>query len=166
MKTRPHGEEPTEQQQENDSAGVPDELNQPVWNLIRLDGIKVLLVEDVPDARALIGRILVRSGATVLGAESAQEARNVLSMNRPDVIVSDIAMPDEDGLAFLRKLRAEHAVTGERIPAIALTAFTDEMTRRQIFKAGFEMHVGKGSSSEILLRAMFDLTAGAPPTVH
>ncbi|MES2856671.1 MAG: response regulator [Bdellovibrionota bacterium] len=142
------------------------EEQQPVWDLIRLDGVKILLVEDVPDARAVIGRILVRSGASVISAESADEARNILASSRPDVIVSDIAMPDEDGLSFLRSLRALDEVTGDHIPAVALTAFTDEMSKRQIFKAGFEAHVGKGSSSELLLTTIFKLARGLPPSVH
>jgi CheY-like chemotaxis protein len=156
-------------EQTNPDAEKPEdgeELSRPIWDLVRLDGLKVLLVEDVPDARAVIGRILGRSGALVFSAESAEEARTLLAAQRPDIIVSDIAMPDEDGLTFLRNLRALDEITGDHIPALALTAFTDEVSRRQIFKAGFEAHVGKGSSSELLLTTIFTLAYGTPPMVH
>ena len=123
------------EQQEEPSLESLDELNQrkttePVWNLVRLDGLKVLLVEDTPDARVYISRLLLRAGAHVLTASSAQEARQVLLHDEPDVIISDIAMPDEDGLSFLRKLRTEGGPSGARIPAMALTAFTARCRKR------------------------------------
>ena len=134
--------------------------SEPVWNQVRLDGIKILLVEDTPDARVYISRIFSRAGAQVLTASSAQEARQILLHDEPDVIVSDIAMPDEDGLSFIRKLRAYGGLSGSHIPAMALTAFTDSQTRNQIFKAGFQAHVAKCSNFESMLQTVCDLAKG------
>lgn len=144
-----------------------ESATEPVWNLVRLDGIKILLVEDTPDARVYISRLFSRAGAQVLMASSAHEARKILLHEEPDVIVSDIAMPDEDGLSFIRRLRAEGSLTGQTIPAMALTAFTDSQTRNQIFKAGFQAHVAKCSDFESLLRAVCELAKGERPgTIH
>jgi CheY-like chemotaxis protein len=149
--------------EESASAATEDkveEKSEPVWNTVRLDGIKILLVEDTHDARVYISRILSRAGAQVLTAASAQEARQILLHDEPDVIVSDIAMPDEDGLSFIRKLRADGGLTGAQIPAMALTAFTDSQTRNQIFKAGFQAHVAKCSNFESVLRTVCELAKG------
>ena len=137
-----------------------DSKSEPVWNIVRLDGIKILLVEDTPDARVYISRIFTRAGAQVLTAASAHDARKILLHEEPDVIVSDIAMPDEDGLSFIRRLRAEGSLTGQNIPAMALTAFTDSQTRNQIFKAGFQAHVAKCSDFEAMLRTVCELAKG------
>jgi CheY-like chemotaxis protein len=137
-----------------------------LWNLIRLDGIKVLVVEDVLDSRILISRILERAGAHVLSAESVEEARAFLAATRPDVIVSDIAMPDEDGLSFIRRLREDENIRNDHIPALALTAFTDQQTHNQILKAGFEVHVPKASGFEVLLGSVRFLAATQSSSVH
>lgn len=133
---------------------------QPVWNLIRLDGIKILLIEDTPDARVYISRLFMRAGAHVLSASSAQEARQILLSEEPDVIVSDIAMPDEDGLSFMRKLRLEGGEQGAKVPAMALTAFTDSQIKNQIYKAGFQAHVAKCANFELLLKTVCELAKG------
>ena len=131
------------------------------WKLVRLDGIKILLVEDMDDARVYISRIFNRAGAQVIMAASAQEARQFLLHEEPDVIVSDIAMPDEDGLSFIRKLRNESGASSQKnIPALALTAFTDSKTRNQIFKAGFQAHTAKGSNDDMLLQLVSALAKG------
>ena len=144
-----------------------DSKNETVWNTVRLDGIKVLLVEDTPDARVYLSRIFARAGAQVLTASSALEARQILLHEEPDVIVSDIAMPDEDGLSFIRRLRAEGSLTGQNIPAMALTAFTDPQTRNQIFKAGFQAHVAKCSNFDAMLRTVCELAKGEQTsTIH
>ena len=152
---------------ENSPNEFLESKSEPVWNLVRLDGIKILLVEDTPDARVYISRLFHRAGAQVLTAASAQEARKILLHEEPDVIVSDIAMPDEDGLSFIRRLRAEGSLTGSHIPAMALTAFTDSQTRNQIFKAGFQAHVAKCSNFEEMLRKVCELAKGEQPgTLH
>jgi CheY-like chemotaxis protein len=144
-----------------------DEKAESAWDQVRLDGVKILLIEDTQDARVYISRIFSRAGAQVLAASSAQEARQILTHDEPDVIVSDIAMPDEDGLSFMRKLRAEEAWSGSQIPAMALTAFTDTQMRNQIFKAGFQAHVAKCSNFESILQTVYELTNGqSSGTLH
>ena len=105
----------------------------------RLDGLRVLVVDDEPDARLLIREILHGHGAQVDVAGSAMEARALLKRAAPDVIVSDIGMPDEDGYAFIRQVRAE----GARTPAIALTAYASKQDAQRAFVAGFQKHVIK-----------------------
>ena len=105
----------------------------------RLDGLRVLVVDDEADARALVQEILRQHGAEVYLAQSAAEARSALSHTKPDVIVSDIGMPDEDGYSFIRRVRSE----GGRMPAIALTAYASQQDAQRAFVAGFQKHVTK-----------------------
>src|SRR4051812_19148262 len=84
-----------------------------IENRLRLDGVTILLLEDTPDARLYISRLLMRAGARVLCTDSALKAREILANQRPDLIVSDIAMPDEDGLEFMRRLRTDEELTHE-----------------------------------------------------
>jgi CheY-like chemotaxis protein len=99
----------------------------------------VLVVDDEPDARLLVREILHLHGAVVVMASSAAEARARLADTRPDVIVSDIGMPDEDGYAFIRHVRAD----GGRTPAVALTAYATQQDAERAFVAGFQKHVIK-----------------------
>ena len=106
---------------------------------IRLDGLRVLVVDDEIDARLLVEEILRQHGAEVATAPSAAEARPALALCKPDVIVCDIGMPDEDGYAFIRRLRAD----GARMPAVALTAYASQQDAQRAFVAGFQKHVPK-----------------------
>ncbi len=107
----------------------------------QLAGLRVLVVEDDADSRELVGRCLAELGATVVGAASAAEARSKISRERPDAIVSDIGMPDEDGLEFVRSLKKQPEHRG--IPAIALTAYASERDRQDALEAGYFEHVAK-----------------------
>jgi CheY-like chemotaxis protein len=107
----------------------------------QLEGVDVLVVDDDPDTRDLLCRSLGELGATVAGASSAAEARVLISRRRPDAIVSDIGMPDEDGLSFLRSLK-KHADYAQ-IPAIALTAYASAKDRIEALEAGYLEHVAK-----------------------
>jgi CheY-like chemotaxis protein len=108
---------------------------------IRLEGVTVLIVDDEPDARHLVQRLLQSRGATVSAAESAAAGIAFLLQHPCDVIVSDIGMPDEDGYSFLRRVRA---LAGRSdTPAIALTAFARSEDRVRAMLAGFQMHVAK-----------------------
>jgi CheY-like chemotaxis protein len=108
-----------------------------------LSGIKILVVDDQADARDLIGQILTHCGAKVLPAASAEEALSLFKKERPDVIVTDIGMPDMDGFELLRKLRAlEHDRTRD-IPAIAVTAFARPEDRARAMSAGFAAYLSK-----------------------
>jgi CheY-like chemotaxis protein len=88
----------------------------------RLDGLRALIVDDEPDARALIRSVLEKQGASVREASAAREAIEQLRADPPDVLVSDIGMPDLDGYQFIRQYRAMEP-KGSRLPALALTAF-------------------------------------------
>jgi PAS domain S-box-containing protein len=105
----------------------------------RLDGLRVLVVDDEPDARMLVREILRSHGAQVDVAGSAVEARAMFKSTPPDVIVSDIGMPEEDGYSFIRKVRAD----GARTPAVALTAYASQQDAQRAFVAGFQKHVIK-----------------------
>jgi len=108
-----------------------------------LSGLKVLVVDDERDSRELLKRVLEDCGAIVSTAASAAEALPVISSMLPDVLVSDIGMPEVDGYAFLRKVRALGPGAGSRVPAVALTAFTRSEDRTKALLAGFVAHVSK-----------------------
>jgi PAS domain S-box-containing protein len=108
-----------------------------------LAGLKVLVVDDQPDARELVKRVLEDSGAEVFPAATAAEALALLAAWRPDVLVSDIGMPEADGYELLRRIRALGVERGGKIPAIALTAFARSEDRTRALRAGFMVHVSK-----------------------
>ena len=108
-----------------------------------LRGIKVLVVDDDLLALDFIRTTLERFGATVATAASAREAQDRFTKQPPDVLVSDLLMPGEDGLDLIRKIRALEASTGRHTPAAALTALARSDDRRRALSAGFEMHVAK-----------------------
>ena len=103
----------------------------------------MLVVEDQADARDLIKRVLAECDAEVLTASAADEALRAVERDRPDVLVSDIGMPDVDGYELLRRVRALGHARGGRIPAIALTAFARSEDRTRALRAGFLVHVAK-----------------------
>ena len=108
-----------------------------------LSGIKVLAVDDEPDARALLKTMFEQCGAEIKTCSSAAEAIEVLDDYDPDVLVSDIGLPGEDGYSLIRKVRQTETVTGKRLPAVALTAFARTEDRYQALAAGYNMHVPK-----------------------
>jgi len=108
-----------------------------------LSGFHVLVVDDEADARALIETVLNRSNATVSTASSAAEGFQAVRQHRPDLILSDIGMPTEDGYEFLVKLRQLSDSEGGDTPAVALTAFARPEDRRRALMAGFQMHLSK-----------------------
>jgi PAS domain S-box-containing protein len=110
---------------------------------VNLAGTKVLVIDDEDSARSIVKRILALRGAEVVTANSVEQALARLSETRPDVILCDIGMPDEDGFAFLSRLRALERGHGSLIPVIALTAFARPEDRRRMLLAGFAMHIPK-----------------------
>jgi PAS domain S-box-containing protein len=109
----------------------------------RLDGVRVLVVDDDKDAVNLASAILVHAGAVVRTCSSASEALSVFQEWRPDVLVSDIEMPGEDGYALIRNIRALGSERGAKTPAVALTAYGRVQDRMLALTAGFSMHVPK-----------------------
>jgi signal transduction histidine kinase/CheY-like chemotaxis protein len=108
-----------------------------------LDGLRVLLVDDEPEARQIIGTVITRTGAEVTICTSASEALAKLANWQPDVILSDIAMPDEDGYSFIAKVRRLPRERGGETPAAALTAYARDVDREQALAAGYQMHIAK-----------------------
>ena len=110
------------------------------WVNADLSNLKVLVVDDDPDSRDLVHRLLSDCGATVTAAASAAEAVAATNNQRPDILISDIGMPEIDGYELLRSLRANNEV---RFPAIALTAFARPEDRTRTLLAGYVAHVSK-----------------------
>jgi PAS domain S-box-containing protein len=110
------------------------------WVNADFSNLKVLVVDDDPDSRDLVHRLLSDCGATITGAASAAEALAATHNLRPDILISDIGMPDIDGYQLLRSLRANSEV---RFPAIALTAFARPEDRTRALLAGYVAHVAK-----------------------
>jgi CheY-like chemotaxis protein len=141
--------------------------DRPVWlgEGPSLAGIRVLVVDDDPDARELIGTILERYGAEVALGGSAQEGLSLLTKRSPHVVVTDIEMPQEDGYLFIRRIRALPAGSGGRIPAAALTAYASAADRMKVLAAGFNMHVPKPVQPAELAMIVASL-AGKPVEVE
>ena len=119
-----------------------------------LDGLRILVVDDETDIRELVAFILQQSGAAVTVAASAEEALIALNQSVPDVLLSDIGMPEVDGYMLMRQVRTFSAQQGGQIPAIALTAYAGEYYQQQAFQAGFQLHISKPVEPEELVRAI------------
>src|SRR5688572_395018 len=123
----------------------------------RLNRVRALVVEDDPDARALIVRILSDAGAQVTDAPNAEAAMLQIKTMTPDVLVSDIGMAQLDGYQLLRNLRAA-GFDAQRLPAIALTAFSRVQDRADALAAGFQAHLAKPVRAEALVSAVANLS--------
>jgi CheY-like chemotaxis protein len=121
-----------------------------------LAGLRILVVDDEADARDLLAIRLQQYGADVITAASAKAALESLAQLKPypDLIVSDIAMPGEDGYSLIRQVRAMEPELGGRIPAIAVTAYSRATDRMQALAAGFQMHVPKPVNAAELAQAI------------
>jgi CheY-like chemotaxis protein len=118
-----------------------------------ISGLRVLLVDDDPDARDLIAATLRRAGAEVTTAASALEALDSLPIARPDILVSDIAMPNLDGYGLIRQIRQLPIEDGRQLPAIALSAYARAEDSARAVAAGFQSHLAKPvDPSELLAR--------------
>jgi len=129
----------------------------------RLDGIRVLFVDDSADARELVTTILRGRGAIVKACASTESALSALQKERPDVIISDIEMPGGDGYEMIRALRLRDEDTKAPIPAIALTATTQVEDRIRMLSAGFQLHVPKPVEPEELVASVATLAAHCQP---
>jgi CheY-like chemotaxis protein len=122
------------------------------------------VVDDEADTCRLIRRVLEDYHANVITASSVSEAIPLLESSRPDVLVSDIGMPDVDGYEFLRRVRALGAARGGKTPAIALTAFARSEDRTRALMAGYSVHVSKPVEPQELMATVASLagrTGGA-----
>jgi PAS domain S-box-containing protein len=123
---------------------------------LSLDGLQVLFVDDEADAREFITAVLEQHGISVTAVSSVAEALCVLETSRPDVLISDIRMPDEDGYALIEKVRALEVEKGWQIPTAALTAYVAEDRARAI-KAGFQSHLHKLAQPTELIAMVLEL---------
>jgi len=112
-------------------------------SLPQLSGVRVLVVDDDSSARQMISTVLMQSGAEVKSCVSSSEALTAVCQWKPDVLMSDIGMPNEDGYALIQKVRRLKAECGGRVPAAALTAYAREEDRARALTEGFQIHVSK-----------------------
>ena len=124
---------------------------------VSLQGVRLLVVDDEADARELIAAVLGESGAQVETAPSASEAFELFKRSGADVVVSDVGMPDEDGFAFIRRIRSLEPADGGTVPALALTAFAGEGDRAAALRAGYTAYVAKPVDPELLTAAVANL---------
>jgi PAS domain S-box-containing protein len=129
-----------------------------------LQGLVVLVIDDEPDAVDLVQRVLGRSGATVLGAPSAREGLEILLREKPDILLSDIGMPDQDGYMLIKQVRSLKPRQGGRIPAAAVSAFARPEDRTRALQAGYQMHVAKPVDPTELTAVVASLATRKSPT--
>jgi CheY-like chemotaxis protein len=114
-----------------------------ISNASQLSGIRALIVEDEVDAREMLRMLLVQFGAEIKASASAQEALRILEEWKPDVLVSDVGMPDEDGYSLISQIRALEPSRGGLIPAIALTGYSRPEDGSKLLAAGYQVHLSK-----------------------
>jgi CheY-like chemotaxis protein len=117
----------------------------------RLDGVRVLVVDDARNVRQVVTDILTQDGATVTAVGSAEEALAALERERPDVLLSDLAMPGKGGYWLIGQVRALPPERGGVTPAAALTAYTGPEHRASVLKAGFQLHLEKPIGLDALI---------------
>ncbi|WP_088889231.1 hybrid sensor histidine kinase/response regulator [Leptolyngbya ohadii] len=122
-----------------------------------LTGIRVLVVDDEKDARELLTVLLTQCGAEVFAVTSAAEVLTTLTTVQPDVLISDIGMPNVDGYALLQQVRSLPPESGGQIPAIALTAYAGEIDQQRALQVGFQQHITKPIHSNHLTQAIATL---------
>lgn len=136
------------------SSSEREAIDEEKKTLHRLDNLKILVVDDAVENRQLFSYMLKSLGAEVKMADSAKEGLRVLHDFKPDVLLSDISMPEEDGFSFIRKIRALGPELGGDIPAIALTAYAAAEDIRSVIDAGFSAHIAKPVEKTTLSHAI------------
>jgi CheY-like chemotaxis protein len=126
-----------------------------------VEGLRVLVVDDEPDARELVKVVLERCGIRVAAASSGPEARSMAAAERPDVVLADIGMPGEDGYEFIRRFRAEGGPALASVPVLALTAYGRPEDRLRALAAGFQAHLTKPVVGDEVLAAVISASRGA-----
>jgi CheY-like chemotaxis protein len=123
----------------------------------RLDGVRVLVVDDAPAVRDVVTHILSQDGARVTAVGSAEEALAALQGERPDVLLSDLAMPGKGGYWLIGQVRALPPERGGVTPAAALTAFSGPEHQASVLRAGFQLHVEKPIGLDALVEVVATL---------
>jgi PAS domain S-box-containing protein len=130
-------------------------------SLPSLAGIKVLVVDDEADTRELIREVLNECGSEVITSGSVEEALVALEEHKPDILISDLGMPDEDGYSLISKIRALPSERGGHIPAAALTAYARAEDRMRVLRSGFQFHLPKPIDSAELVTVVASLAGRA-----
>jgi len=125
-----------------------------------LSGARILVVEDEPDARELLCTLLEGEGALVASAASAEEAMQRFAEMRPDILLSDIGLPGEDGCSLMRRVRALGPGRGGNLPAVAITAYSSSEDVRRVLRAGFDKHLSKPADPETVLDMLIAMREG------
>jgi len=141
-----------------DTMGVESVHKDPMLN-----GLRILVVDDQADTREIIARVLANSGAEVKTASAADEAMDIFLQWKPEILISDLGMPTQDGIHFIRKIRSLQAENGATVPAIALTAYTREEDRTAALSAGYDLHLPKPATPSELVTAVSSLTKPHQP---
>jgi CheY-like chemotaxis protein len=136
-----------------------------------LEGLRVVVVDDDGDARDLLATVLMQRSAQVFVAESAAEALELVQRELPDALISDIAMPEEDGYMLIGRVRALSAEQGGGTTSIAVTAYAGRADRKRALDAGFDSHFSKPVDIDTLVRELVELrhhqndggSGGGPP---
>lgn len=136
--------------------------SQPIEPALDLTGIQALVVDDDADSRAFIAFLVEQQGARAVTAASADEAIAAVIHCQPDVLLSDIGMPDVDGYMMMRQVRTLPPEQGGQIPAIALTAYAGEANYQQAMSAGFQAHISKPVEPAVLIDAIARLVRSLP----
>ena len=119
-----------------------------------LGGLRILVVDDEPDSRELVATILKRCGGEVRCSQSAADAIRAFKEWQPDLLISDIAMPHEDGFILLEKLRKLRSKRAKEIPAVALSAYASDEDRSLALSKGFQLHLPKPIEPEHLVTSI------------
>jgi PAS domain S-box-containing protein len=131
-----------------------------------LSGLEILIVEDNVDSREVLQMFLEKSGASVKSTDSAKAAFKALTDSRtrlPDVLISDLAMPDEDGYSLVSRIRELAEDQGGQLPAIALSAFANEESRRRAFDSGFQRYATKPFDHDLLINEILEAVRPVVP---
>jgi CheY-like chemotaxis protein len=126
-----------------------------------LEGIRILVVDNDPDNSEMLQFYLTAEGAVVTTAADAREARSALRANPPDVLISDLGLPEEDGYALMASIRAQSATA--TLPAIALTGYSDDGALQRARKAGFDRRIVKPAHLPDVVATILALLGQGPP---
>ena len=144
-------------QQSNSEEEVHTDIREPPDSSSKLSGLHILVVDDAEDTRMMLSVVLQNCGAHVTTVTSASEALVALVELRPNVLVSDIGMPGEDGYSLIQKVRALPRESGGRTRALALTAYAGKEERMRALRCGFQIHLSKPVEPVELITAVANL---------
>ena len=150
----------TQKETETVNPVYSDEINT-LDGLPSLQGLKVLVVDDEADTRELIQEVLKECGSEVILSRSVAEALEALEEHKPDILISDLGMPDEDGYSLISKIRALPSDRGGHIPAAALTAYARAEDRMRVLRSGFQFHLPKPVDAAELVTVVASLAGRA-----